>query len=138
MNHPTLSRSRSKLNRRFASFYKKSLYYISLMSYVKSFKELARKRRCFSFAGAKVDTFHNMTKHSRNFFKRNLKKKLRHIIIYYIEGGAEKEGGKALLREIRGFSRPKSGREKYGFRNIEKRDEEDLLRLVNLFSSPCK
>ena len=34
------------------------------MSYVKSFKELDRKLRCFSFAGAKVDTFHNMTKHS--------------------------------------------------------------------------
>ena len=43
-----------------------------------------------------------------------------------------------MLREIRGFSRPKSGREKYGFRNIEKRDVEDLPRMANLFSSPCK
>jgi hypothetical protein len=85
MNHPTLSRSRSKLNRRFASFYKKSLYYISLMSYVKSFKELDRKRRCFSFAGAKVDTFHNMTKHSGNFFQRNLKKN-QDTLLYIIIG----------------------------------------------------
>ena len=93
MNHPTLSRYRSKLNRRFASFYKKSLYYISLMSYVKSFKELGRKRRCFSFAGAKVDTFHNMAKHSGNFFKEkreNFKYTLYNIYIW-----AQKEGRKA-------------------------------------------
>ena len=45
------------------------------MSYVKSFKELDRKRRCFSFAGAKVGTFHNMTKHSRNFFLKKSSKK---------------------------------------------------------------
>ena len=56
------------------------------MSYVKSFKELDRKLRCFSFAGAKVGTFYNMTKHTGNFFKENLKKKLRHIIIYIIIG----------------------------------------------------
>ena len=50
------------------------------MSYVKSFKELARKRRCFSFAGAKVDTFHNMAKHPGNFFYTKLKKIFIHII----------------------------------------------------------
>ena len=89
------------------------------MSYVKSFKELGRKLRCFSFAGAKVDTFHNMTKHPGNFFKENLKKKLRHIIIYYIERG-EKEGVKALLREIRRIFTPKKLARKIRFQGHRK------------------
>jgi hypothetical protein len=55
------------------------------MSYVKSFKELDRKLRCFSFAGAKVGTFHNMAKHSRNFFKESLKKN-QDTLLYNIEG----------------------------------------------------
>ena len=68
------------------------------MSYVKSFKELDRKLRCFSFAGAKVDTFCNMTKHTGNFFKENLKKKLRHIIVY-IERG-EKKGWRNVILDF--------------------------------------
>ena len=39
----------------------------------------------------------------------------------WLEEKSKEEGVKALLREIRGFSRPKSGREKYGFRNIGKK-----------------
>ena len=76
------------------------------MSYVKSFKELARKRRCFSFAGAKVDTFCNMAKHTGNFFKE-ITKYFLYTLLYNIYRGAEKEGGKALLREIRRNFKPK-------------------------------
>ena len=79
------------------------------MSYVKSFKELDRKRRCFSFAGAKVDTFHNMTKHSGNFFKRNLKKKLRHIIIYYIERGGKRRDKSTIKGNVADFHAQKAG-----------------------------
>ena len=64
------------------------------MSYVKSFKELDRKLRCFSFAGAKVDTFHNMTKHTDNFFKENLKKN-QDTLLYNILG--QKKGWRYVI-----------------------------------------
>ena len=94
------------------------------MSYVKSFKELARKLRCFSFAGAKVDTFHNMTKHSRNFFKE--KRKNFKYTLYNIYIWAQKEGRKALLREIRRNFKPKKLAQKYASRNTEKKGVRGL------------
>jgi hypothetical protein len=88
------------------------------MSYVKSFKELDRKLRCFSFAGAKVDTFHNMTKLYGNFFKRkteNFK-----YTLYNIYMGAKRRQ-KSIAKGNTAEFKPKKLARKYTSRNTEKK-----------------
>ena len=83
------------------------------MSYVKSFKELDRKRRCFSFAGAKVGTLHDMAKNNSLFFEKKMKKYQCTLLILYIKG--QEEGIKAPLGGIRRVSTPqKAGAENSG------------------------
>ena len=106
------------------------------MSYVKSFKELDRKLRCFSFAGAKVDTFHNMAKHSGNFFKRkteNFK-----YTLYNIYMGAKRRQKSIAKGNTAEFQAQKTGAKICFQEHREKRGEEGLPRMANLFSSPCK
>ncbi|MBR4856872.1 MAG: hypothetical protein IKU94_09645 [Bacteroidaceae bacterium] len=112
------------------------MYYISLMSYVKSFKELDRKRRCFSFAGAKVDTFHNMTKHTGNFFKE--KRKNFKYTLYNIYMGAKRRQKSIAKGNTAEFQAQKAGAKICFQEHREKRDEKGLPHMANLFSSPCK
>jgi hypothetical protein len=106
------------------------------MSYVKSFKELDRKRRCFSFAGAKVDTFHNMTKHPGNFFKEK-RKKFKYTL-YNIYRGAKRRQKSIAKGNTADFHAQKAGAKICFQEHREKRGEEGLPRMANLFASPCK
>ena len=77
------------------------------MSYVKSFKELDRKLRCFSFAGAKVDTFHHMAKHTDNFFKEITKYFL--YTLYNIYMGAKRRQKSIAKGNTADFHTQKAG-----------------------------
>ena len=118
MNHPTLSRSRSKLNRRFASLLKKLvLHFLNVLCEI--FQRTRSQTALFLVCGCKGRHFPQYDKTYRQLFLKKLQNIFDTHYIIYIQ--AQKEGRKALLREIRRNFKSRKLARKYASRNTEKK-----------------
>ena len=104
MNHPTLSRSRSKLNRRFASLLKKLvLHFLNVLCEI--FQRTRSQTTLFLVCGCKGRHFPQYDKTSRQLFLMKNGKNLNTHYIIYIQG-RKKKAEKHCQGKYGVFSRP--------------------------------